>query len=228
DCSSLVRFGRSYIFARVGLLGLPNSFLIDFANSAAQSSPHPDSTTELTGEFAEKVAIVSNITACSGDLMTQNLREREMLKQSDDVRKPFVKREHIWIRRVQEGTAHSIQQRMGGLVRDDVVRQAGKHHTARHVIGRVILTRSEIPEKKRNFLGSVISVSLAQRVRIDPQARNKNRIILGTFRRVGARAPKSPSPEAVLKVINGQTGDRICHLLMKLWRAFGWGQAVLG
>ena len=60
---------------------------------------------------------------------------------------------------------------MRRLMCDDVMRQAGEHRCARRVLAVLRLGR-EVAEQQRLLLRAVVGVLLAQRVRIDAQARN--------------------------------------------------------
>ena len=59
-----------------------------------------------------------------------------MLQQRDDVGEGLVEGADVGVRRLQEAAVHAVEQRVRGLVRDDVVRQAGEDHAAGHVVGR--------------------------------------------------------------------------------------------
>ena len=66
-----------------------------------------------------------------------------MLHQRHDVGEGFMEGEDVGIRRLEEVTMHAVEQRVGGFVGDDVVRQAGEDHAAGHVLGGSRVRRGE-------------------------------------------------------------------------------------
>src|ERR1700691_4259276 len=63
----------------------------------------------------------------------------------------------------------AVEQRVCGLVRDNVVRKCAKHHSVRQPETRVRLGRLEIAEQKRLAIGAVESVLSPQHVWIDTE-----------------------------------------------------------
>ena len=119
---------------------------------ASRSAPRsPLDAAELAGQLAEQVLLVAQVAARARDLVPQDLREREVLQQRDDVGERLVKGADVGVGRLQEVPVHAVEQRMRGLVRDDVVRQAGEDHAAGHVIAGVVLDRLEVAEEQRDF-----------------------------------------------------------------------------
>jgi hypothetical protein len=74
-----------------------------------------------------------------------------VLHHRNDVGKGLVEGPHVGIGRVEEAAMHPVDQRVRGLVRDDVVRQAGEDHPAGHVIGEIALGGLEVAEQQRDF-----------------------------------------------------------------------------
>ena len=58
-----------------------------------------------------------------------------MLEERDDVGEGFVEGENVGVVRLVEARVHTVEQRVRGLVRDDVVRQAGEHEGAWRIAG---------------------------------------------------------------------------------------------
>ena len=93
------------------------------ANGVAQRAAQSRGAAELTGKLSQQVLLVSEIAARAGDLVPQDLREREVLQQRDDVGEGFVKGPDVGIGGLEKVPVHAVEQRMRRLVRDDVVRR---------------------------------------------------------------------------------------------------------
>ena len=123
----------------------------------------------------------------------------------------------------------AVEQRMRALVRDDVVRQAGKHRGARRVVGIPPGDR-EIPEQQRLLRRAVVGVLVAQRVRIDAQPPHEfhfpvvRRAVLGLE---PARRPQRHPAERALEMTDGAHGDGVDHLLVELRVALRGSEPVL-
>ena len=50
---------------------------------------------------------------------------------------------------LRKSPVHAVEERMRGLVRDDVVRQAGEDHAAGHMIAGVVADGREVAEQQR-------------------------------------------------------------------------------
>ena len=74
--------------------------------------------------FSSRKSIVPEIPACSGYLVTQNLRVGEVLKQRDEIGEGLVKGQHVTVVGFEKVALHAVENGMRGFVRDDVVRQA--------------------------------------------------------------------------------------------------------
>ena len=76
--------------------------------------------------------------------MPKNLLKREMLKQCNDVREPFVKRQDVFIGGFHEVTLEAVHHSMCHFVRDDVVGEAREYILTRKVLSWVISVSAEI------------------------------------------------------------------------------------
>ncbi len=162
-------FGRCGSHAFVSLLNRP---------MASRRAPaHARGPAELSSELAEQALLRVDVATCPGDLMPKNLAEREVLKQRHDVGECLVKGEHVGIGRTIEAAVHAVEQGVRGFVGDDVVRQAGEHHAAGHVVTGIIGRRGEIPEEKRLLRRAEIGVRLAQGMWIDSQPSDEVRVV---------------------------------------------------
>src|SRR5215469_8417654 len=137
------------------------------------------------------------------DLIAQNLREREVLQQRHNVRKSLVKRQHIGVGRIHELTVHAVEQRVRGLMSNNVLRKASKNGASGKLPARVVVISIEISKEKRDLLRRVIRVSLTQRMRINPQLRHVNRIVFRPLLGIANRPPQRLASQRVLKVVNG-------------------------
>ncbi len=70
------------------------------------------------------------------DLALEHRRVGEVLEERDDVGERLVEGVHVGVGRLVEARMHAVEQRVRGLVRDDVVRQAGEDERARGVVVR--------------------------------------------------------------------------------------------
>ncbi len=134
DRAAIVRLGRDRVQLGIGYLRLPLArHRIDAADGVAQRSAAADRLAELVRELAQQV-LARQVAARLGDLVAQGLRLREVLEQGDDVGERLVERQHVGVARLREVAVQAVEQRVRGLVRDDVVRQAGEHQAARQVL----------------------------------------------------------------------------------------------
>ena len=76
-----------------------------------------------------------------------------MLEQRNDVGEALVEGADVGIGRAEVAAVHAVEQRVGGLVRDDVVRQAREHHSTGNVLRGRALGGAEIAEEQRNLVG---------------------------------------------------------------------------
>ncbi len=84
-----------------------------------------------------------------------------MLEHRHDIGECLVEGEHIRIGPLLKPGMQSIEQRMSGLVRDDVVGDRAEHLRSRQGHAGVLTARAEIAEQKRHFLAAVIGVFFA-------------------------------------------------------------------
>ena len=166
------------------------------------------------------------IAPCPVDLVFEYFGYREMLHQRDDVGKRFVKSEHIRIGRLIEARMHAVKDRVGGLVRDDVVRQTRVHRAASDVVARIVGGRVEIAEEQPNFLRAVIGIGLTQRVRMDGQLTYEFAVVEMVLGIAGG-APEHRSAQRLLDMADSLHRDRIDHLVVERWIAFGRLASVL-
>jgi len=69
----------------------------------------------------------SRFAARRRDLVSQRLRQREVLEQGHDIGKRLVERPDVGIGRLEELRAQAVQQRMRGFVGDDIMRRGGEY-----------------------------------------------------------------------------------------------------
>ena len=86
----------------------------------AQRAGAADRLAELVGEAGQQ-RIAAQRAAAVGDLVPDHVGHREMLEQSDDVGETLVEGEDVDIGRVDRAAMDAVQDRMRGLVGDDVL-----------------------------------------------------------------------------------------------------------
>ena len=229
DRAALVRGQRRLVGGGIGRPRLPGAGrLIDGADGVAQGASQPEGPSELAGQLAEQALLGPQRPAGRGNLVLEDLGEREVLEQRDDVGKRLVEGADVGVGRREIAAVHAVEQRVRRLVRDDVVREAGEHHAARNVLGCFGLGGAEVAEQQRNLVRRVVGVRLAQRVRIDAEAADEHRIVLAApARRRRTVPPQAAAAERAFEVVDGQAGHGVDHLLVELRRAFTRRQPVL-
>ena len=71
------------------------------------------------------------------DRREKHRRNGEMLEHRDDVGKRLVKCQHVETGRLLVAGMQPVEQRVGGFVRHDVVRQAVEHQATRQIVDAV-------------------------------------------------------------------------------------------
>jgi hypothetical protein len=104
-----MRLHHGLIFGWVGL----------FADGTSQSSSQTGRHAELMSKAGEEIR--RSQVALVGDLMFESLGKIEMLKERNDVCESFVERKHVRITWNSETSMHSIENRVRGLVSNDVM-----------------------------------------------------------------------------------------------------------
>ena len=74
------------------------------------------------------------MTSGVADRREKHRRNGEVLEQRHDVGERLVKGQHVGIARLLVSRMQAVEQGVRGLVRDDVVRQAGEDQAARQVV----------------------------------------------------------------------------------------------
>ncbi len=210
-------------------MGLPSARLrVEGAYRVAQRTPQSGRASELSRELTEHVLLRPDVAAGPLNLVSEDLAEREVLEERNDIGKGLVERQHVRVRRSIEATVHAVEQGMRGLVGDDVVRQAGEDHAPRHMTSGIVVRGLKVPEEQRFLCRAVVGVRLTQRVRVDAEALHVVGIVQRIVR-VGARArgPDGLASEGPLEVLDGQPGDGVDHLLVELGCPFGWREPGL-
>ena len=127
EAAPSVRLLEPAVGVRVGLGPLPLAGLrVDAAQGAPQRPALAGRLPELLGQFAQPVLAVQ-VAAGRGHLVPEHLGQGEVLEQGHDVGERLVEGEHVGVARLVEPAVHAVQQGVGRLVGDDVVRQAGEH-----------------------------------------------------------------------------------------------------
>ena len=70
-----------------------------------------------------------------------------MLKKRHQIGEGLMKGRGVLVGRLHEEVALAVNERVGGFVRDDVVRKAGEHGLAREVESRIGHRRREVAEE---------------------------------------------------------------------------------
>ena len=94
---------------------------------ASERVPQRIAASGRPGELRRQLrqqAVRLQIASRALDLVEQQAGQREVLKDRDDVGERFVKRDHVGVARIQHAPMHAVEDGVGHLVRDDVVRQA--------------------------------------------------------------------------------------------------------
>src|SRR5262249_48804474 len=178
------------------------------------------------GQLSEQI-LTPDIAARARNLVAQRFGQGEMLEYRNDVRESFVEGQRVGGRRLRKPAVQSIEQRMGGLMADDVMRQAAENRPTRQIIAGGQFGSPEITEQQRLMLWAVIGVRGAQRVRVDAQSLDVLLLRLAVDLDE-ARRPKGAASQCPLKIVDRLPGHRISHLLMKLRVRLGGGEPVCG
>jgi hypothetical protein len=156
------------------------------------------------------------------------------LQQRDDVGEPFVECGHVGIRILQIAMMDGVEDRVGGLVSDDIRTQAAEDQTAWIVGTLELIAGREVAEEQRRLARIVVGVGVANRMGIDAQALD----VLPMPPRLGptaglavdpehARIPDDPPAERALEMTDRLHRHRVDELLMELRVAFARRQPVL-
>ena len=184
-----------------------------------------DSLSKLLRQFAEHVA-PAEIALRLCDLVAQRRGDREVLEQRDEVGERLVKREHVGIGRLAKARVQSVQQRVRGFVRHDVVREAAKDCPAGKVAPWVGLRRRKVSEQQRLLVGTVVRVRLAHRVRINPQPADIV-LVVSVAQLHPAGRPQRTASECALEMFDSLHRNRVNHLLMELRIRFRRRQTIV-
>src|SRR5687768_5118409 len=93
--TATVDFRRLVEVGRIGLVLDPLvQVAIEMTDGIAQGPVRATRVPELRRELSEQV-LAAQVAFGLRDLMRQHFREAEMLKQRDDIRKPFVEGKHV-------------------------------------------------------------------------------------------------------------------------------------
>ena len=142
-----------------------------------------------------------------------------MLEQRDNVGESFMERRHVEIGPLRVAGMQAVQERMGRLVRDDVMRDDVENHRAAHYRAAAVGGR-EIAEQERNLLGIVVGVRIPERMRIDPEPRHVAVIGQGASVLRTTTGPERLAAERSLEALDRPHRNRIGHLLMELRTGF--------
>jgi len=196
----------------VGLQRLPAARrLVHPPQRVAQRAVPARRLAVLLGQLSQQV-LRGQVSAGAGDLALEHLGHGEVLEQRHDVRERLVERQHVRVAGLQQQPVHAVQQRVGHLVRDDAVRQAGEHDAAGQHAPRLRGDAREVPEENRLARGAVVRVGGAQRVRVQPKP--PDMALPPRFRVV--RRPERYAAQRPLEVADGGHGHRVHHLLVEL------------
>ena len=153
----------------VGGRRLPDARLfIDPAERIAECTVVADRLAELLSKLTQQV-LRGEVASVLSDLVAENAGKAEVLHQGHDVGECFVEGQGVGVARLDESMVHPVEQRVGGLVGDDVVRQAGEYSPARQISARSLHRGREVAEKESPLLGTVVGVGLAEGMGVDPE-----------------------------------------------------------
>ena len=134
----------------------------------------------------------------------------EVLEQGHDVRERLVEREGVRPGRLHEVRPDAVEHRVGRLVDDDVVREAGEHDLAGQVPSRTVVRGREVPEQQRPLAPVVVGVGLGHRMGKDAQPVAERRAA-PTARPLPADRP----PERRLEPLDRGAHHAVDHLLVE-------------
>lgn len=124
-----MRFDLILVVGRVRLFQVPVPLLVVLPEGIAQAAVVAGGLAKFHGELSEQVLLLQ-VTAGLGNLTAQHFGECEVLQQSDEVRKGFVKCQRVRMGSVDVAAMHAVQNGVRCFVGDDVVAETGKHRLA--------------------------------------------------------------------------------------------------
>ena len=95
-----------------------------------------------------------------------------MLKQSDDIGERLMKRENVGVGWFLIAPVQPVEQRVRGLVRDDVMCGRAENPASRQVQSDAVLASPEVAQKECLVVRTVEGVGRAQCVRVDAKPRH--------------------------------------------------------
>ncbi len=142
-----------------------------------------------------------------------------MREQRAEIGKAFMEGQHVGIGGLGEVGADSVDDGVGHLMRDDVLRETGENALTRKVATLTGLARCEETEQDPVRLGVVIGVGLLHGMRIELENANivllaKGVIVLLRTETIGP-APMDVASQRRLEHLDGSGSDRIDHLLVE-------------
>ena len=146
--------------------------------------------------------------AGAADRLLDDVRVREVEEQRHEIGEPFVERRHVDVGRDEKHRPQAVEQRVRGLVHDDVVAQGRADQTLPHHESGRVGTGVEIAERQIAALAAVAGIAAAKAERPDDQPQ---RTVGGHGGRPGDVAAER-APEGRV----GQAADGIDHLQMKV------------
>ncbi|MES0056553.1 hypothetical protein NKJ66_23385 [Mesorhizobium sp. M0078] len=180
DCPASMRLGDAAYTIRV-------RFLVQRASQAAAAARD---LAELTGKLYERIVRrnlgadigvrrrafcvgcqARGVEAAAGPLqrIEKRILMREVAKQRRKISKRFVKRGDIDVGRLGEMLSDAVDDGVGHLMRDDIVRQAGENGLPRQHIAVGIRTGGKVSEHDSVDIPVIIGVRLKHRVGVEIQ-----------------------------------------------------------
>ena len=111
----------------------------------------------------------AQVPACLLERLGEDVAEREVLEDGHDVRESFVEGEDVRVRRLEQPRPQPVDHRMRGLVRDDVLGEAGEDGLAREVGPHLAVGSTEVAEQQRMQPVVVVGVAGLHRMGVDAQ-----------------------------------------------------------
>src|SRR5436190_9573895 len=97
DRSASMRLHRLFVHQWIWFPRCPFTVVVDDADGIPQRAAQSRCATELGRELSEQILLRLERPARVRHLMSQDLWKGEVLKQRDEVREPFVQRQHVRI-----------------------------------------------------------------------------------------------------------------------------------
>jgi hypothetical protein len=168
---------------------------------------------ELRADVEQAAPRIEEVVLGLPDGGAHHLGEREPLEHGDDVGEGLVQCRHLGAGGLVVAAMQPAQRRMGDLVGDDVVRQAGEYQLSRQVRAGIVDVGRKVTEEDGVQVIVEVGVAPLERVRHQAQAL--------------ATPEAKPPSQCTVEVLQDPRRDRIDHLLVELRIRFGGFETLL-